>query len=98
MVTTLYTDFLDAQGQLSPNSVVLSGRKSNSAKLLCMSLLPARIKNIQSNMKSQRFSHYKSMGILRPSRTRNNNKKFRSFNSKENIHKKEVGPYRVFGY
>ena len=28
----------------------------------------------------------------------NNNKKFRSFKSKENIHKKEVGPYRGFGY
>ena len=26
----------------------------------------------------------------------NNNKKFRSFKSKENIHKKEVGPYRGF--
>ena len=29
---------------------------------------------------------------------RNNNKKFRSFKSKENIHKKEVGPYRGFSY
>ena len=29
---------------------------------------------------------------------RNNNKKFRSFKSKENIHKKEVGPYHGFGY
>ena len=28
----------------------------------------------------------------------NNNKKFRSFESKENIHKKEVGPYHGFGY
>ena len=28
----------------------------------------------------------------------NNNKKFRSFMSKENIHKKEVGPYYGFGY
>ena len=27
----------------------------------------------------------------------NNNEKFRSFKSKENIHKKEVGPYRGFG-
>ena len=26
------------------------------------------------------------------------NEKFRSFKSKENIHKKEVGPYRGFGY
>ena len=29
---------------------------------------------------------------------RNNNKKLRSFKSKENIHKKEVGPYHGFGY
>ena len=28
----------------------------------------------------------------------NNNEKFRSFKSKENIHKKEVGPYHGFGY
>ena len=28
----------------------------------------------------------------------NNNEKFRSFKSKENIHKKEVGPSRGFGY
>ena len=27
-----------------------------------------------------------------------NNEKFRSFKSKENIHKKEVGPYRGSGY
>ena len=27
-----------------------------------------------------------------------NNEKFRSFKSKENIHKKEVGPHRSFGY
>ena len=27
-----------------------------------------------------------------------NNEKFRSFKSKENIHQKEVGPYRGFGY
>ena len=29
---------------------------------------------------------------------RNNNKKFRFFKSKENIHKKEVGPYHGFGF
>ena len=28
----------------------------------------------------------------------NNNEKFRSFKSNENIHKKEAGPYRGFGY
>ena len=30
--------------------------------------------------------------------TGNNNEKFRSFKSKENIHKKKVGPYHGFGY
>ena len=29
---------------------------------------------------------------------RNDYKKFRSFKSKENIHKKEGGPYHGFGY
>ena len=29
---------------------------------------------------------------------RDNNKKFRSFKSKENIYKKDVGPYHGFGY
>ena len=29
---------------------------------------------------------------------KDNSKKFRSFKSKENIHKKEVGPYHGFGY
>ena len=28
----------------------------------------------------------------------NNNEKFRSFKSKENIHKKKVGPYRGISY
>ena len=28
----------------------------------------------------------------------NNNEKFRSFKSKENIHKKKVGPYRGFSF
>ena len=46
---------------------MVSGRNLNSSKLLCMSLLSARMKMIQSKMKalewSQHFSHYKSMGI-----------------------------------
>ena len=40
------TSFLDAQGQLTPYSVVESGRNSNSSKLLCMSSLPASIKRV----------------------------------------------------
>ena len=36
-------NFLDAQGQLTPESVavVRSGRNSNTSEILCMSLLPA---------------------------------------------------------
>ena len=66
--TTLIFNFSDAQGQITLESVVVSGRKSNSSKLLCMSSLPARMKMIESKMKelgwSQDFSHYKSMGFF----------------------------------
>ena len=68
VVTRLYIEFSDAQGQIIPESVVVSGRNVNSFKLLCMSSLPARMKMIESKMKelewSQHFSHYKSMGIF----------------------------------
>ena len=60
--------FPDAQGQLTPQSLVRSGRISNSSKLSCMSSIPARMKKIQLKMKvlecSQDFSHYKSLGIF----------------------------------
>ena len=66
--TTIYIDFSDAQGQITLESVVVSGRNWISSKLLCMSLLPARMRMIESKMKelecSQDFSHYKSMGIF----------------------------------
>ena len=39
-------DFLDAQGQVTPKSVVGSCQNSNSSKLLCMSSFPASIKRI----------------------------------------------------
>ena len=68
MVTTLYINISDAQGQITLVLVVVSGRNFNSSKLLCMSLLPARMRMIDSKMKelecSQDFSHYKSMGIF----------------------------------
>ena len=35
--TKLYINFLDAQGQIIPESVMISGRNSNSFKLPCMS-------------------------------------------------------------
>ena len=47
----LYTDFSDAQGQLTPQLVVKSGQNSNSSKLLRLFLIPARMKKIQSKMK-----------------------------------------------
>ena len=68
VVTTLYSNFSDAQGQITLVLVSVSGRNLNSSKLSCMSLLPARMRMIDSKMKelecSQDFSHYKSMGIF----------------------------------
>ena len=66
--TTLYVNFSDAQGQITLESVVVSGRNLNSSKLSCISSLPARMRMIKSKMKelecSQDNSHYKSMGIF----------------------------------
>ena len=66
MDTTLYSNFSDAQGQIT--LVLVSGRNLNSSKLSCMSSLHARMRMIDSKMKelecSQDFFHYKSMGIF----------------------------------
>ena len=66
--TTLYLNFSDVQGQITPESVVVSGRHLNSSKLSCMSSLPARMRMIESKIKelecSQDYSHYTSMGIF----------------------------------
>ena len=68
MFTTLNINFSDAQGQITLELVVVSGRNLNSFKLSCMSSLPARMRMIESKMKelecSQYFSNYKSMGIF----------------------------------
>ena len=68
VLTTLYINFSDAQGQITLVLVVVSGRNLNSSKLSCMSSLLARVSLIKSKMKelecSQDFSHYKSMGIF----------------------------------
>ena len=68
VLTRLYVVFSDAQGQLTPQSVVESCRISNSSKPLMLSSLPATMKKIQSKMKelecSQDFPHYRSMGIF----------------------------------
>ena len=68
MVTTLLINFSDAQGQLTPKSMMDSCQNSNSSKLLWLVLLSARMKKIHLKMKglrwSQHFSHYKSLGIF----------------------------------
>ena len=68
VVTTLFIDFSDAQGQLTWKSVMESCGNSNPSKLLWLTLLPARMKKIHWKMKvlewSQCFSHYKFMGIF----------------------------------
>ena len=47
---------------------MVSGQNLKSSKLLCMSLLPARLNMIQSKMKELEWLHYfthdKSMGIF----------------------------------
>ena len=61
VLTTLYINFSDAQGQITLVLVVVSGRNFNSSKLLCISSLPAKMRLIKSKMKelecSQDFSH-----------------------------------------
>ena len=68
MVTTLYINISDMQGQITLVFVVVSGRNLNASKLSCITSLPARMRMIDSKMKelecSQDFSHYKSMGIF----------------------------------
>ena len=50
-VFTLYINFSEAQGQITLESVVVSGRNLNSSKLSCMSLLPAGMRMNDSKMK-----------------------------------------------
>ena len=65
---TLFINFSDAQGQLTPKSMIESCRNSNLSEFIWLVLLSARMKNIHPKMKvlewSQHFSHYKSMGIF----------------------------------
>ena len=67
--TTLYIDFSDAQGQITLESVVVSGRNWNSSKLSCMSSLPTRMKLIHTKMKelewSQDFSYISLWGFFK---------------------------------
>ena len=55
-VTTLFIDFLDAQGQLTPKSVLESCQNLNSSKLLWLVLLPARMKKNHLKMKAKEWS------------------------------------------
>ena len=60
--------FPDAQGQLTPQSLVRSGRISYSSEMLWMFLLPASMKKIRLKMKAlewtQHFPHYNPMGAI----------------------------------
>ena len=66
VATTIFINLSDAQGQLTPKSVMEYCR--NSFELLWLVLLSARMKKIHPKMKvlewSQYFSHYKSMKIF----------------------------------
>ena len=68
MVTVLFINFSNAQGQLTLKSEMALCRNSNPSKVLWLVLLSARMKKIHPKMKvlewSQHFSHYKSMGIF----------------------------------
>ena len=61
--------FSDAQGQLTPQSLVKSGPNSNLSEILWLSSLPASMKKIGLKMKalacSQHFPHYNPMGAIR---------------------------------
>ena len=51
VLTTLYINVSDAQGQTTLELVVVSGRNLNSFKLSCMSSLPIRMRMTDSKMK-----------------------------------------------
>ena len=61
--------FPDAQGQLTLQSLVRSGRITDPSEMLWMFSLPASMKKIRSKMKalecSQHFPHYNPMGAIR---------------------------------
>ena len=61
--------FPDAQGQLTPQSLVESGPNLNLSEILWLFSLPASMKKIQSKMKAlertQHFLHYNRMGAIR---------------------------------
>ena len=61
--------FPDAQGQLTPQSLVETGLNSNLSEILWLFSLPVSMKKIGSKMKalvcSQHFPHNNPMGAIR---------------------------------
>ena len=60
--------FQDAQGRLTPQTLVRSGRISNSSGMLWMFSLPASMQKIRSKMKALEWTHfprYNPMGAIR---------------------------------
>ena len=50
--------FQDAQGQITPQSLVESGPNSNLSEILWLSLLPVSMKKIRSKMKALACSQH----------------------------------------
>ena len=62
--------FQDAQGQLTPQSMIESGSNLNLSEILWLSSSPVSMKKIQSKIMnmlacSQHFSNYNPMGAIR---------------------------------
>ena len=58
VATTQNIYFSNIQGQITPQSEVGPGRNSNSSKMLWMSLLLLRIKNIRIKIKALEWPQY----------------------------------------
>ena len=58
VATLLFINFSDAQGQLTPKSVMESCRNSNPSKLLRLVLLSARMKKIYLKLKALEWSQH----------------------------------------
>ena len=63
VVTILFIDFSDTQGQLIPKSVIESCQNSNSSKLLWQGSLPARMKKIHPKMTALEWSHIQAFMV-----------------------------------
>ena len=59
VATTLKIDFLNIQGQLTPQPRVKSGSNWNSSKMLWLSLFLPRMKKIRSKLKGLEWPQYK---------------------------------------